>query len=83
MYPDVVRRNPFDMDTTRVSQIKKSKTQLLGEFLAVFQVTPVPAADMLDDKELAGGSSPTRCSSLVVGLDLTAKMRKLCSVDGL
>jgi len=62
---------------------KKSKTQLLVESLAVAQATPVPTLDMLDDKELAGGSSPTRCSSLVVGLDLTAKMRKPCGADGL
>jgi len=83
MYPDVVRRNPFDVDTTRVSQIEKSKTQLLAESLAVAQATPVPAVDILDEKKPAGESSPTSCSSLVVGLDLTAKMQKPCGANDL
>jgi len=69
--------------TTRVSQIKKSKTQLLVESLAVAQATPVLVVGMLDEKELAGGSSPTSCSSLVVGLNLTAKMQKPCGVNDL
>jgi len=81
MCPDVVRCNPFGVDTTRTSQIKKLKMQLLDEFLAVAQATPVPAADTPNDEELAGGFSPTSRPFLVVGLGLTAKMRKPCGVD--
>ena len=76
MCPDVVRRNHFNADTARASQISKSKIQPLEEFLAVVQATPVLAVDISDDEELAGGLSPTSCLFLGFGLDLTTTMRE-------
>jgi len=57
--------------------------QLLNEFLPVVQATPIPAADIADDEELAGGFNSTSCPFLIVGFGLMAKMREPCGATDL